>query len=144
LLHQPDPGAFVGLVAEHIKSGGIIAFHEASVSPVYEIFPSIEIQRQCFDWILAVFGAAGASIEVASHMGRDARYCIGNGEVLASHFPGPAAKLLPNRRYVEGRPKKGLRDDVRCGGMHLPALLTVIDQLGGLHSQKTCKCSKRG
>jgi ubiquinone/menaquinone biosynthesis C-methylase UbiE len=102
LLHQPDPGAFVSLAAERVKPGGSIAFHEGSFATVYDIFPSIELQQQCLDWIHAAFSAAGASLDVAFHMGQYLK-AIGKGEPslhyeipVGSDWESPIVAWLPS------------------------------------------------
>lgn len=70
LIHQADPSAFIGAVASHVKPGGVIAFHEPSISRFDQIFPTVELQRKCLDWIYAAFGSAGATLDTAENMGR--------------------------------------------------------------------------
>jgi ubiquinone/menaquinone biosynthesis C-methylase UbiE len=70
LIHQADPGAFIGSVAAHIQPGGSIAFHEPSISRFDKIFPSVELQQKCLDWIYAALASAGATLDTAENMGR--------------------------------------------------------------------------
>ena len=70
LIHQANPGAFIGSVASHVKPGGAVAFHELSISRFDQIFPTVELHRKCLDWIYAAFVSAGATLDTAENMGR--------------------------------------------------------------------------
>jgi ubiquinone/menaquinone biosynthesis C-methylase UbiE len=70
LIHQANPRAFICSAASVIRRGGAIAFHEPSISRVDKVFPSVELIQKCFDWIIAAFVSAGASLNAAENMGR--------------------------------------------------------------------------
>jgi ubiquinone/menaquinone biosynthesis C-methylase UbiE len=55
LIHQADPAALIRTVASHIRSGGVIAFHEFAIGDETEMLSSIPIYQSCLKWINAAF-----------------------------------------------------------------------------------------
>ena len=61
LMFQPDPAAMLRRLANHVRPGGIIAFHEADCSDARSI-PVVSTYDRCWRWVIAAMQGADTSL----------------------------------------------------------------------------------
>lgn len=60
LIHQADPAAFIRSASSHVRTGGIVAFHEVAIYGECPIVPRIQLYDQIWEWIIAAFSSVMA------------------------------------------------------------------------------------
>ena len=115
LIFQDDPAAMLAKLAEHVRPGGLIVFHEIDLAGC-QSFPPSRIYDSCCRWIT----------ETVRLLGRDPRV----GMKLHSAFVS-AGLPAPNLRLeaVIGGGTNSL-DSVRLAAEVVPVLLPEILRLG--------------
>lgn len=61
LMFQPDPAAMLRRLSKHVRSGGVVAFHEANCSDARS-FPTVKIYDQCWRWLISAMRGADTSL----------------------------------------------------------------------------------
>lgn len=61
LMFQPDPAAMLRRLANHVRPGGIIVFHEADCNDARSI-PVVSTYDRCWGWVIAAMQGADASL----------------------------------------------------------------------------------
>lgn len=61
LMFQPDPAAMLRRLANHVRRGGIIVFHEADCSDARSI-PVVSTYDRCWKWVIAALQGADTSL----------------------------------------------------------------------------------
>ncbi len=61
LMFQPDPAAMLRRLANHVRAGGIIVFHEADCNNARSI-PAVRTYDRCWEWVMAAMQGADTSL----------------------------------------------------------------------------------
>ncbi len=68
LVHQADPAAFIRSAASHVRTNGLIAFHEIAVSGECHAVPPIPLLEQCWNWVTTAFRSVIVHPDAAGRM----------------------------------------------------------------------------
>ena len=55
LIHQADPAAMIRAAASHVRSGGVVAFHEVGLYGTFEMRPSVPLWTLAWDLIVTAY-----------------------------------------------------------------------------------------
>jgi len=68
LVHQADPAAFIRSAASHVRTNGLIAFHEVAVYGECHAIPPVPLLEQCSNWVATAFRSVMVHPDVAGRM----------------------------------------------------------------------------
>lgn len=69
LVFQPDPAASVRNLARHLRSGGVIIFHEPDLRSLRSVPPAPTYDR-CCQWVYETFRLVGTEVNMADRLHR--------------------------------------------------------------------------
>jgi ubiquinone/menaquinone biosynthesis C-methylase UbiE len=68
LIHQADPAFFIRSAASHVRSGGIVAFHEIALYGECPVVPPVPVYSQVWDWIIVPLSSVMKHPDAAGRM----------------------------------------------------------------------------
>jgi SAM-dependent methyltransferase len=114
LMYLPDPAATLRRLRGHLRSGGIVAFHEMAM-PLARSVPDGPQFRECSRWIMETFARAGLEFDMGSRL---------FATFLAAGLPAPQM-IVAGR--AEGGPYPPVYDYI---ARVLRTLLPVMERTG--------------
>jgi len=116
LLFQADPaGMMRALMKQHLRPGGLIAFHEPDWTNVRS-FPPAPMYDRCCQWIVEAFRGAGTDTNAANNLYR---------AFAGAGLPSPQMRM---QTFVGGN--TGCTDWLQVVAGLAASLLPVMEQLG--------------
>jgi len=67
LMYLPDPAATLRRLCSHVRTGGIVAFHEMAM-PLARSVPEGDLFHRCIEWIVEVFAHAGFEVDMGGKL----------------------------------------------------------------------------
>lgn len=73
LLHQPDPAATIARLAQHLRPGGVFAFHEIEIGAGFWSDTPLPLFSQSWRWIVDTFARGGMPTDIGARITRGFR-----------------------------------------------------------------------
>ena len=115
LMFQPDPAAMLRAVARHVRSGGVIAFHEPDWAGVRS-HPPVRTYDECCRWIVEVLRLRGADARMGIKL---------HAAFVAAGLPPPSMRL---QSVIAGGAES--RDHIRFKADLAETLFAEMQRLG--------------